>query len=85
MVTGSKRRKWGYMNNVRRETSRNFRNEKRGYRKHKINVIVTNCKNKNIRDLYKGINTFKRDYQRRSNLVNDENVDPRATFVIECA
>jgi hypothetical protein len=30
-------------------------------------------KNKNIRDLYKGINEFKRAYQHRSNLVKDEN------------
>jgi hypothetical protein len=32
-------------------------------------------KNKNIRDLYRGINEFKRGYQPRSNLVKDENGD----------
>jgi hypothetical protein len=34
-----------------------------------------NSKNKNIRDLYKGINEFRRGYQPKSNLVKDENVD----------
>jgi hypothetical protein len=34
-----------------------------------------NSKNKNIRDLYRGINEFKKGYQPRSNLVKDENVD----------
>jgi hypothetical protein len=31
----------------------------------------------NIRDLYRGINYFKKDYQPRSNLVKDENGDLR--------
>jgi hypothetical protein len=34
-----------------------------------------NSKNKNIRDLYRGINDFKKGYQPRSNLVKDENGD----------
>jgi hypothetical protein len=34
-----------------------------------------NSKNKNIRDLYRGINGFKRDYKPRNNLVKDENGD----------
>jgi hypothetical protein len=37
-----------------------------------------NSKNKNIRDLYRGINEFKGDYQSRSNLVKDENGDSLA-------
>jgi hypothetical protein len=32
-------------------------------------------KNKNIRDLYRGVNDFKKGYQPRSNLVKDENGD----------
>jgi hypothetical protein len=36
---------------------------------------TTNSKNKNIRDLYRGINKFKKGYQPRSNLVKDENGD----------
>jgi hypothetical protein len=63
------------LNNVRREASRRFRNKKREYLKDKINELATNSKNKNIRDLYKGINGFKRNYQPRNNLVKDENGD----------
>jgi hypothetical protein len=47
-------------NNVRREASRYFRNKKRKYVKDKINELATNIKNKNIRDLYRKINEFKR-------------------------
>jgi hypothetical protein len=34
-----------------------------------------NSKNKNIRDLYRGINEFKRSYQSRSSLMKDYNGD----------
>jgi hypothetical protein len=34
-----------------------------------------NSENKNIRDLYRGINTFKRGYQPSKKLVMDENGD----------
>jgi hypothetical protein len=60
---------------VRREASRYFRNKKRESLKDKINELARNSKNKNIRDLYRGINEFKRDYQPRNNLVKDENGD----------
>jgi hypothetical protein len=43
--------------------------------KDKINEFARNGKNKNIRDLYGGINEFKRGYQPRNNLVKDENGD----------
>jgi hypothetical protein len=33
----------------------------------------TNNKNKNIRDLYRGINEFKKGYQPRINIIKDEN------------
>jgi hypothetical protein len=36
--------------------------------KDRINEIESNSKNKNIRDLYKGINKFKEVYQPRTNL-----------------
>jgi hypothetical protein len=49
--------------------------KKREYLKDKIYELATNIKNKNIRDLYRGINEFKRGYQPRSNLVKDENGD----------
>jgi hypothetical protein len=48
---------------VRREASRHFRNKKSQYIKDKINELATNSKNKNIRDLYRGINEFKKGYQ----------------------
>jgi hypothetical protein len=47
---------WGNLNNVRLEASRYFRNKKREFLKDKINELATNSKNKNIRDLYRGIN-----------------------------
>jgi hypothetical protein len=68
------------LNNVRREASRYFRNKKMEYLKDKINELATNCMNKNIRALYRGINEFKRGYQPRNNLVKDENGDLLANF-----
>jgi hypothetical protein len=61
------------LDNVRHEASRYFKNKKREYLKDKINELTTNSKNKNIRDLYRGMNEFKRGYQPRNNLVKDEN------------
>jgi hypothetical protein len=55
------------LNIVRREASRHFRNKKREYLKGKINEPTMNSKNKNIRDLYRGINEFKRGCQPRGN------------------
>jgi hypothetical protein len=60
------------MNNVRREISRNFKNKMREYLKEKINEHETKSK-KNIRDLYRGINEFRKAYQSRTNMVQDEN------------
>jgi hypothetical protein len=48
------------LNNIRRETSRHFRNKKREYLKNKIHDLATNSKNKNIRDMYRGIDEFKK-------------------------
>jgi hypothetical protein len=44
------------------EASKNFRKRKRECLKYKINDLATNSKNKNIRDLYRGINEFKGSY-----------------------
>jgi hypothetical protein len=63
------------LNNVRCEASKHFRNKKREYLKDKILELATNSKNKNIRDLYRGIIGFKRGYQPKNNLVKDENGD----------
>jgi hypothetical protein len=38
------------MNNIRRETSRTFRERKREYLKEQIHELETNSMNKNIRD-----------------------------------
>jgi hypothetical protein len=48
------------LKNLRSETSRTFRNKKRKYLKGRINELETKNKNKNIRDLYRGINEFKK-------------------------
>jgi hypothetical protein len=71
VVTGSSEINGDNLNNIRCESSRHFRNKKRGYLKDKIDELATNSK-KNIRDLYKGL---KRGHQPRSNLVKDENGD----------
>jgi hypothetical protein len=63
------------LNNVRPKTSRTSRDKNREYLKEKINVLETNSNNKRIRDLYRGINEFRKDYQPRTNLVKHENVD----------
>jgi hypothetical protein len=63
------------LRDVRREASRHFRKEKREYLKDKINELEPNSKNKNIRDLYRSINEFKKGYQPRTNLVKDERGD----------
>jgi hypothetical protein len=63
------------LSDVRWEASRHFRKEKREYLKDKINELESNTKNKNIRDMHRGINEFKKCYQPRTNLVKDERGD----------
>jgi hypothetical protein len=60
------------LQDLKRETSRTFRNMKMEYLKGKINELETN-NNKNIRDWYRGINDFKKGYQPRINIVKDDN------------
>jgi hypothetical protein len=64
--------------NVRTESRRHFRNKEREYLKDKINEVAKNSKNKNTRDLYRGVNEFKKGCQPRSNFVKDENGDLHA-------
>jgi hypothetical protein len=61
------------LNNIRRETSRHFRNKKRESLKDKFNELTTSSKNKNIGDLYREINEFEGGFQ--PSLVKDENGD----------
>jgi hypothetical protein len=62
VVTGSN------LNDVKHEASRHFRNKKE-YLKAKIDDLETYSKIKNISDLYRSINDFKKDYQPRINIV----------------
>ena len=63
------------LNNVRREVSRHFRNEKKAYLRAKIEELETNSNIKNIRGLHRGISDFKKGYQLRCNIVKDEKGD----------
>ena len=60
------------LNNVRHDASRHFRNKKKAYLKAKIEELETNSKINNVRDLYRGINDFKKGYQPRTVIVKDE-------------
>jgi hypothetical protein len=55
------------LSDVRREANKYFRNKKREYLKDKINELGSYSKNKNIRELYRGISEFKKSYQPRTN------------------
>jgi hypothetical protein len=57
------------------QLSRHFSNKKKEYLKAKIDELETNSKAKNIRDLYRGINEFKKGYQPRNNIVQGEKGD----------
>jgi hypothetical protein len=61
------------LNNIRHEACSPFRNKKQEYPKDKINELATYSKNKNITDLYRGINAFKKNYQPKTYLVKKEN------------
>jgi len=63
------------LNNVRREVGRRFRNKNKAYLRAKIEELETNNKIQNIRDVYRGINDFKKGYQHRCNVVKDEKGD----------
>jgi histone deacetylase complex regulatory component SIN3 len=67
--------KEGNLSDISREASRHFRNMKRECLKDRINEQESNIKNKNIRDLYRGINELKKCYQPRTDLVKDERGD----------
>jgi hypothetical protein len=63
------------MNNVVREGNRGFGAKKMEYQKDKNNELHSYSKNRNIRDLYRGIKNFKKGYQPRINLINGDNGD----------
>ena len=49
-----------------------FKEKEKAYQRTRIEELETNSKNKNIRDLYRGINDFKKVYKPRCNIVKDE-------------
>ena len=61
------------MNKLRREASRHFKHKSKAYMKDKIQELENNSKIKNIRDIYRGTNDFKKGYQPRTNIAMDEN------------
>jgi len=63
------------LNNVRHEVSRHFRDKKKAYLRANIEELETNSKIQNFRDLYRGINDFKKGYQPRCNIVKNEKGD----------
>jgi len=63
------------LNKVRCEVSRHFRGKKKAYLRARTEELETNSKNKNIRELYRGITDFKKGYQPRCNRVQDEKGD----------
>jgi hypothetical protein len=69
---------------LRCETSRTFRKKKGEYLKDKVNELETNSKTRNIKDLYRGTNTFRKGYHPRINNVKDENgnllADPQSVL-----
>jgi hypothetical protein len=60
------------MDNVRREAIEISGPKKGNIWGGEINELETNSKNKNIRDLYRGINEFKKGYQPRTNMVKGD-------------
>jgi len=43
--------------------------------KTKIRELETNSKNKNVRDLCRGVNVFKKGYQPKTSIVKDDKCD----------
>jgi hypothetical protein len=52
---------------------RHLRNENQEYMKVKINEPERNSKNKNIRDLNRGMDEFKKRYKPKTDLIKDMN------------
>jgi hypothetical protein len=57
------------------DASRYFRNKKKAYLKAKIERLENNSKINSMRDMYRGINDFKKGYQPRTVIVKDEKGD----------
>ena len=75
MSTESKPQNVDNLNHVTGEASTHFRNKKKEYLKARTDELETISNIKNIRDLYRGTNDFKKGYLPRTNLVKDEKGD----------
>jgi predicted AAA+ superfamily ATPase len=75
VVAGPSEENEGNMSDIRREASRHFRKKKREHLEDKINDLELNSKNKNIRDLCRNTNEFKKGYQPRNNLIKGKRGD----------
>jgi hypothetical protein len=64
----------GNLRDISREASR-FQEQDKGISETQNYEFESNSKNKNIRDLYRGINEFKKGYQPRTSLVKHERGD----------
>jgi len=60
VVAKSKPNHGDNLQNLRHETSRTFRKKRREYLKGKVTELETDNKNRNIRDLYRGVNEFQK-------------------------
>jgi hypothetical protein len=63
------------LNNARCEGRRKKKKKKKEYLNAKIKQLETNSKIKNIRDMYRSINVFKKGYQPKTNTVKGEKGD----------
>jgi len=64
------------LNNVRCEASRHFRSTKKEYLKQKLIYLKLTVRlKKKVRDLYRSISDFKKGYQPRTNIVQDDKGD----------
>jgi hypothetical protein len=59
---------------IKYKANRHFRN-KREYLRDKINELATHSKNKNIGELHRGVNVFKKGYKPITSLAKHENGD----------
>ena len=66
------------------DTCRLFRKKKRDYMKAKVSKLEESSKNKNIREIYKGINEFKKGYQPRNYVIkkHDGRIEADRTSIL---
>jgi len=63
------------LNNIRHKAGRHFRKKEKAYLKAKFEELETNGTLKNIRDIYRCINDFKKGYQLKTNIIKDQKGD----------